>query len=53
MPARKKKPKKGEQEESASRFYVVDSYNYRVQYFRDTTSGVALASLGRVKAVFR
>jgi hypothetical protein len=35
------------------RFYVVGSYNYRVQYFRDTTSGVTPASLGRVKAVFR
>jgi hypothetical protein len=38
---------------AASRLYVVDSYNYRVQYFRDTTAGVTPASFGRVKVVFR
>jgi hypothetical protein len=38
---------------AGSRLYVVDSYNYRVQYFRDTAPGVAPASLGMVKAVFR
>jgi hypothetical protein len=50
---RKEKTKKGERDENGSRLYVVDSYNYRVQYFRDTTSAVAPTSLGKVKAVFR
>jgi hypothetical protein len=39
----KKKTKKAERDENGARLYVVDSYNYRVQSFRDTTSGVAPA----------
>lgn len=33
--------------------YSIDTYNYRVQYFRDAPSGVAPTSLGRVKAAFK
>jgi hypothetical protein len=38
---------------SSGRLYVVDSYNYRVQYFRDATAAVVPALLGKVKAVFK
>jgi len=38
---------------AGARLYVLDQYNDRVQYFRDTTAGVAPASLGKVKAVFK
>ena len=37
----------------ASRVYVGDRYNHRVQYFKDTEHAVSPASLGRVKALFR
>jgi len=35
------------------RAYIIDRFNDRVQYFKDTEHAVAPASLGRVKALFR
>jgi hypothetical protein len=36
-----------------TRVHVADSYNHRIQYFRDTYPAVVPSSLGRIKGLFR
>jgi len=38
---------------TGARVYVADAGNYRIQYFNRNEPGIAPASLGRVKAVFK